>query len=84
MDSRKTKIKELIISRLNLKITPAQFGDDAKLFVSKDEGGIGLDSVDTLEIAVGLMNEFDIEISDEDMHIFESINTIDKFIGENL
>lgn len=83
MESRKQKIKELIINRLNLKLNIEDFGDDTPLFKSKAEGGIELDSVDTLEIAVGLMNEFDVEISDDDMHIFQSVNAINDFLEEN-
>lgn len=83
MESRKQKIKELIINRLNLNLKVEDFGDDTPLFKPKEEGGIELDSVDTLEIAVGIMNEFDVEVSDEDMHIFQSVNTIDAFLEEN-
>jgi acyl carrier protein len=83
MNQRKEKIKELIIERLNLKIPIEDMKDDSILFLSKDKGGIGLDSVDALEIAVGIMSEFDVEISDEDMHIFESVNTVDDFIGKH-
>lgn len=84
METRKTKIKELIIEKLNLKTSPNEIADDAVLFSNKEDGGVGLDSVDALEIAVGIMNEFEVEISDEDMHIFESVNTIDAFIEQCL
>lgn len=83
METRKTKIKELIIEKLNLKMTPNEIPDNAVLFANKEDGGVGLDSVDALEIAVGIMNEFDVEISDEDMHIFHSVQTIDDFVEKN-
>lgn len=82
MSTRKEEIKKLIIERLNLKIQIEEFRDEAPLFSAKEDGGIGLDSVDALEIAVGIMNDYEIEITDEDMHIFESVNSIDKFIEE--
>lgn len=81
MIERKEQIKELIIERLNLQISIEEIKDDSPLFSSSEENGVGLDSVDALEIAVGIMNEFDVEISDEDMHIFESVNSIDEFIA---
>ncbi len=80
MKDRKTILKSLIIKRLNLKISVEDFKDDSLLFGTKSEGGIGLDSVDALEIAVGIMNEFDVEVTDEDMQYFKSVNTIDEFI----
>ena len=79
---RKNKIKALIIDKLNLEMSITDIGDDAELFGSKESGGVGLDSVDALEIAVGIMNEFNVEISDEDMHIFQSVNMVDSFIQE--
>lgn len=84
MQERKEQIKSLIIDRLNLRMDIADFSDNAPLFKTKAEGGIGLDSVDALEVSVGIMNEFDVEISDEDMHIFESVITIDNFIETQL
>jgi acyl carrier protein len=84
MEQRKLQIKQLIIEKLNLKISPEEIDDDAELFANKEQGGVGLDSVDALEIAVGVMNEFDVEISDDDMHIFQSVNAIDDFITEKV
>jgi acyl carrier protein len=80
MVTRKTTIKKLIIEKLNLQVSTDEISDDAILFANKEDGGVGLDSVDALEIAVGIMNEFEVEISDEDMHIFHSVETIDAFI----
>jgi acyl carrier protein len=80
----KRKIKEIIIKRLNLKISPEDISDEILLFGSKENGkGLGLDSIDSLELAVGLMDEFNVSISDEDMHIFESVNTIYDFVIKN-
>lgn len=43
-----------------------------------------MDSIDALELVVALNNEFNVEIKDEDMGIFQSINTIADFIEEKL
>jgi len=78
------KVKELIVSRLNLEIDPESIVSDAPIFLGSEvEGGkkgLGLDSVDALELVVGLNNEFDITISDEDMEIFKSVDKITDFI----
>lgn len=80
---QKLKIKELIVNRLNLKIDPSSIGNDTVLFLSKSDGGLGLDSVDALELAVTINNEFGVVVTDEDMGIFNSVNTIDEFIEKN-
>jgi len=81
---RKQIIKELIVNRLNLKINPSEIKDDAMLFVPEEENGIGLDSVDALELAVSINNTFDVTISDDDMSIFNSVNSINDFVEKQL
>lgn len=82
-NDRKLKIKQMIINRLNLKIDIDSFRDDSPLFSGPEVNGLGLDSVDALELAVGIMNEFDVEVTDDDdMHIFEFVTTIDEFINQ--
>lgn len=44
----------------------------------------GLDSIDVLELVVALGNEFGVTISDEDMNIFGSVNTIAQYIEEKM
>lgn len=74
------RVKNLIIERLRLPLEPDEISEDASLFGL----GLGLDSVDALEIVVGVEQEFGIAITDEDMQVFRSINTIVDFILEKL
>lgn len=72
------EIKECIIDRLNLDVNPEEIDNDAPIFNSGEdeepiEGSLGLDSVDALEIVVALNNKYDVEITDNDMMIFQSI-----------
>ncbi|MCK4258402.1 MAG: hypothetical protein KAX49_05455 [Halanaerobiales bacterium] len=82
MEQIKEKIKEMIIERLELDIEPEEIENDAPLF---DEG-LGLDSVEGLEITVGLEETFDILIeSDEPLtNEFYSIDTLAEFINSLL
>ena len=81
-EERKASIKKLIVSRLNLSIDPQEIGDDVLLFEPVEDQGIGLDSVDALELAVAINNTFDVIISDDDMSIFNSVNTINAFVEQ--
>lgn len=83
-ETRKLRIKEILVERLNLAVEPSEIADEAPLFAMQDEGGLGLDSVDALELAVALNGEFDVEIGDEDMGIFESVSKMAAFVEERL
>ncbi len=81
------KVKEIIIERLNLDMKPEDIEDDSPIFlgseVSGGKKGLGLDSIDALELVVGLNNSFSITITDSDMYIFENVNKIVDFIQQN-
>src|SRR5688500_11595829 len=58
----KHKLKELLIERLKFEdMTPEDIGDEEPLF----DGGLGLDSIDALEIVVMLETEFGIKVKNE-------------------
>lgn len=73
----KTQIKELIIDRLGLEdITPADIADDALLF---DDSGLGLDSVDALELGLAMQKTFGLPAESDAAkirHNFESVNSL--------
>ncbi len=73
-------IKELIIKSLNLEdIKPSDINDEDPLF----EDGLGLDSIDALELGIALKKNYDIELStdkSENSKYFYSVKTIADFI----
>lgn len=77
------QIKQLIISRLNLRIKAEEIPDTAPLFAAED-GGLGLDSIDALDLAVGLFEEFQVEVSQNDMHIFANVDSMAAFLESKL
>ena len=73
------ELKELIVERLGLDgMDPLDIDDDAPLFGE----GLGLDSVDALELVVGLELKYGISINsrDIDVSVFSSVSTLAKFI----
>lgn len=82
MSELKIKIKEKLIEHLNLEdFNQDNFEDDTPLFGE----GIGLDSIDALEIIVMLDRDFNIQISnpEDGAKIFQSVNTIAEYIENN-
>ena len=80
MDTLKQEIKEVIISSLDLEdIKPEDIEDCAPLFGE----GLGLDSIDALELGVVLKKKFGIkfasENSDNKQH-FASVNALAEYI----
>ncbi len=79
MDNLKQKLKEQIIERLNLKdLKSENIGDDQPLFVE----GIGLDSIDALELIVLLQQEYNIRLSnaEDGPKVFHSVSTMADYI----
>lgn len=77
-----TELKGLIINHLKLQGTkPEDIDNDAPLFGS----GLGLDSIDALELIVLLQQEYGIKIknAEEGKSIFQSIRTIAEFVSKN-
>lgn len=79
MEDLKLKLKQQIIEALNLEeMKPEEIADDEPLFGE----GLGLDSIDALELIVLLEKNYSIRIEDpkDGRQIFESINTMAAFI----
>ncbi len=76
------ELKELLVDHLSLEdITPADIKDDEPLFGE----GLGLDSLDAVEIVVLLQRHYGLEVKDMERgrQIFQTISTLAEYVYEN-
>ncbi len=79
MEDLKKELKEMIVRDLKIQdVKPEDIADDAPLF----EEGLGLDSLDAVEMVVLVQKYFGVQIEDmeEGKEAFVSINSLAKFI----
>ena len=82
MDELLLELKKEIISVLNLEgVTPEDIADDGELFGE----GLGLDSIDALELIVLLEKNYGIKLKDpaQGKEIFKSVRTMAEYVQAN-
>ncbi len=77
-DELKTQIKHAIVRSLKLPIQPDEIENGAPLFGA----GLGLDSIDALELVLELERSFGVVISDEQTggQVLRSVDSIAEFV----
>ena len=76
------EIAALIVSALNLEISPDEVEPQSPLYGE----GLGLDSIDILEVALVMSKHFGIQMkadSEDNFKIFSSLRTLTTYIGEH-
>ena len=76
--SLKEEIKRAIVRSLRLPMAPEDIADDISLFGE----GLGLDSIDVLELVLEIERTFGVSITDEQTgaKVLRSVNTIADYI----
>lgn len=72
LEALQAEVAEIIVSALNLDISPAEIGPDAPLFGE----GLGLDSIDILEIALVVSKRYGFQLkadNEDNVKIFTSL-----------
>jgi acyl carrier protein len=79
-DLRKS-IKEMLVKSLMLQTTAEEIGDDLPLF---GPGGLGLDSIDALELVVSMEKTFGVGVPNSEVaaKALRTVNTIHDYILE--
>ena len=74
------EVAELIVSALNLDMAPQEIEADAPLFGD----GLGLDSIDVLEIALVISKQYGIQLksdNEDNIRIFSSLRALTTYIA---
>ncbi len=76
----KDRIKKLIVERLKLERAPESIGDSEPLFGPE---GLGLDSIDALELVLGLEQEFGVSVDDQQVgaQVLATVDQIAEFVS---
>ena len=77
----RTQIKEMLVKNLMLQTTADQIGDDLPLF---GPGGLGLDSIDALELVVSMEKTFGVGVPNSEVaaKALRTVDTIRDYILE--
>ena len=73
------EIKGILIDSLMLDIDKDLIMNDQPLFGR----GLELDSIDALELSIGISPTFGVELNDDDISILSSVNRLADFVIEN-
>jgi acyl carrier protein len=74
------QVKEAIVRSLRLPMPPEEIGDDVPLFGE----GLGLDSIDALELVLELERTFGVVVGDDQLgnRVLRTVNSIVAFIEQ--
>ena len=79
MNEQERELAELIVSTLNLETTAAEIDPEAPIYGE----GLGLDSIDILEIALAVSKHYGVQIRSDDsdnVRIFRSLRSLNEHV----
>ena len=81
-DNLRDAIKEMMVENLMLKVSKEEIADDLPLF---GPDGLGLDSIDALELVVSLEKQFGVSVpnSETARQALATVNSIAEYVAAN-
>ena len=82
MTAMEMEVATLMVQVLNLEIAPGEIAPEEQLFYE----GLGLDSIDALELALEISKTYGFEIradAEENQQVFSSLRALTSFIERN-
>jgi acyl carrier protein len=82
MTPQERELAELIVSALNLEMTPEEIDPAAPLY----KEGLGLDSIDILEIALSVSKAYGFQLKSDDsdnVRIFSSLRSLNEHVQQH-
>ena len=83
MDSVESTIQRIIAERLALPVQPHELSADAPLFAPEFAGGLGLDSLASLEIIAAISDEYQLPLDDIEAADFSNITTLAEYLRQH-
>jgi len=80
--AQERELAELIVSALNLELTADQIDSEAPLY----KEGLGLDSIDILEMALAISKQYGFQLRSDDsdnVKIFTSLRSLNEYVQRN-
>ena len=74
------EIKSMMVEQLDIDMNPEFITNDQPIFGR----GLELDSIDALELAVGIYDRFEVSITDDNTSVFSSVNAMVDYIQEQI
>ena len=77
----RARVKEMLVKNLMLQTTAEEIGDDLPLF---GPGGLGLDSIDALELVVSMEKTFGVGVPNSEVasKALQTVNSISDYIRQ--
>ena len=82
LSTQEAELAQLIVTTLNLDVTPAEIDPQAPLYGA----GLGLDSIDILEVALAVSKTFGVKLRADDKNnvtIFRSLRNLNDYIQQH-
>ena len=80
MTAEEDLVRTIMVQALELPVRPEEIDVNAPLFGPQTAGGLGLDSLSSLEILAALSNHFELPFEDVEASDFQTVSTLASYL----